>query len=176
MKLKRIAAPVLTILISTSSSFAYETTGLSTVCVGDCASKRNQLKAEAKADAVKKVKQVPNARFKETLDTRGQDRKQDEICYAVHGQSDLRRASQKYTRPRPRLPEQPLRIWLSGDGRRTYPLSHRCAPRHQIKCEKYDGRWVNGHCRAWCEDHSRCNNTQCRRRNIVTANENFADR
>jgi hypothetical protein len=23
----------------------------------------------------------------------------------------------------------------------------------QVECEKYNGKWVNDHCRAWCEDH-----------------------
>jgi hypothetical protein len=34
-------------------------------------------------------------------------------------------------------------------------LTSQCSPRSaaQIECEKYDGKWVNGGCRSWCDDH-----------------------
>jgi hypothetical protein len=42
---------------------------------------------------------------------------------------------------------QAQRRFASGDGS---PARRSAA---QVQCEKYNGTWVDGHCRAWCEDH-----------------------
>lgn len=174
MKLKRIAAPVLTILISTSSSFAYETTGLSTVCVGDCASKLNQLKAEAKADAVKKVKQVPDATIKETLDTG---------CKIVSKTRFATQCTAKviYDVPRKNTPvrgpdcqNNPYASGCPGVGGALTPL-HRCAPRHRLSARSTTADGST----ATAGPGARITPVQqypMQAAQHVTANENFADR